>query len=514
MASPVVDVYVKLPSGKATCIKLLPTDQVRKISEYLSKQEEVPERYIRLKYQGKVLNKSHTVGYLGVCAETILKGEIMVPKDINVMVKLPDGHVEMVQVKTTDDVSEMKQKIRSKIKSSPPDFTVQLGPNSPELREGILLDLGITDECQIELKERSKCDTKSIYGTHDNVDGKEDNVDDPEKRQELFSTFNAAGRHVEVVFSFDTTGSMYSYLTKIRQKLRESCERLFRDIPNIRVGIIAHGDYCDYNNYVLKYIDLTSDVDTLVHFAENVPCTGGGDTPECYEWVLRKSQQLDWSEDSAKALVVIGDCEPHPPSYTDQSINWHVDLERDGSQGEQSNFLYAKHGVMVYGVQAYQKQSSQQFYEELADHTGGYYLHLRNFDLITDMFLAVCYREADPEQLQAYVAEVEQEGRMTEETKTFLDKLEMPRMDVVESENRPKRYVNAPWWDPSLDTNRIIQCEYVQETDSWRPKQVMRRESSTTYPVNPIRIRADGSAAPTRKSSKRSGIQRLFCFAS
>ncbi|KAK3595181.1 hypothetical protein CHS0354_002782 [Potamilus streckersoni] len=503
MATPVVDVYVKLPSGKATCIQLLPTDQVKKISEYLSKQEEVPERHVRLKYQGKVLNKSHAIGYLGICAETILKGEIIVPKDINVIAKLPDGRVEMVQVKTTDDVSEMKQKIGSKIKLSPSNFTVQLGTSAAELREGLLLDLGVTDECQIELKERSKSDTKFTDGTQDNVDGKEVNVDDPEKRQELFSTFNAAGRHVEVVFSFDTTGSMYSYLTKVRQKLRESCERLLRDIPNIRIGIIAHGDYCDYSKYVIRYVDLTSDVDTLVQFAENVPCTGGGDSPECYEWVLRKSQQLDWSEDSAKALIVIGDCEPHPLSYTDQRINWHMELD-----------VLKGMGVKVYGVQAYQNQSSKEFYEELADHTGGYYLQLRNFDLITDMFLAVCYREADSEQLEAYVAEVEQEGRMTEDTKAFLDKLEIPRTDAVESEKGPKRYVRAPWWDPSLDTNKMHEYEYVQETDSWHPKQVICRESTiTSYPVSTCTL-IDSSAAPTRKSSKRSGIRRLFCFAS
>ena len=48
---------------------------------------------------------------------------------------------------------------------------------------------------------------------------------------------------------------------------------------------------------------------------------------QCYEWVLHKAQQLDWSEHSAKALVVIGDCEPHPPSYTDQRINWHDELD-------------------------------------------------------------------------------------------------------------------------------------------------------------------------------------------
>lgn len=41
---------------------------------------------------------------------------------------------------------------------------------------------------------------------------------------------------------------------------------------------------------------------------------------------MQKAQKLDWTEDSAKALVVIGDCEPHPPSYTDQKINWHDEL--------------------------------------------------------------------------------------------------------------------------------------------------------------------------------------------
>lgn len=48
---------------------------------------------------------------------------------------------------------------------------------------------------------------------------------------------------------------------------------------------------------------------------------------QCYEWALRKAQQLDWSEHSAKAFVVIGDCEPHPPSYTDQRINWRDELD-------------------------------------------------------------------------------------------------------------------------------------------------------------------------------------------
>lgn len=43
---------------------------------------------------------------------------------------------------------------------------------------------------------------------------------------------------------------------------------------------MAHGDYCDYNNYVIKIQDLTTDVQQLVDFASSTPSTGGGDSPE------------------------------------------------------------------------------------------------------------------------------------------------------------------------------------------------------------------------------------------
>ena len=57
-------------------------------------------------------------------------------------------------------------------------------------------------------------------------------------------------------------------------------KRLLTHIPNIRIGVMAQGDYCDWYNYVLKYVDLTKDVDKLVSFVQDVPATSGGDTPE------------------------------------------------------------------------------------------------------------------------------------------------------------------------------------------------------------------------------------------
>lgn len=48
---------------------------------------------------------------------------------------------------------------------------------------------------------------------------------------------------------------------------------------------------------------------------------------QAYEWALRKAQQLDWSENSAKAFVVIGDDVPHHPVYTDQNVFWQDELD-------------------------------------------------------------------------------------------------------------------------------------------------------------------------------------------
>lgn len=42
--------------------------------------------------------------------------------------------------------------------------------------------------------------------------------------------------------------------------------------------------------------------------------------------MLRKAQGLDWSEDSAKALVVIGDEKPHEVGYTDARVAWQEEL--------------------------------------------------------------------------------------------------------------------------------------------------------------------------------------------
>src|SRR4051812_5184262 len=207
---------------------------------------------------------------------------------------------------------------------------------------------------------------------------------------------------VEVVFSFDTTGSMYPCLTQVRRNVKSTVTRLFEEIPGIRIGIIAHGDYCDKGRpYVTKHLKLTDDVGKIVKFVETVEATGGGDAPECYELVLHEAQDHPWSKGATKALVLIGDDVPHPPAQNPGKLDWRKEAK-----------ALADADVTVYAVQALNRSHATRFYAELARISGGYHVPLDQFSHVTDLVLAVGYQQAGPEQLQRYEQEVTTKGRM------------------------------------------------------------------------------------------------------
>ena len=76
MATNAIDVYVKLQSGKAITSNFQPSDNVGRIVAFVARHEGVPDSRVRLKYQGKTLDTKHSIGYLGIRPETILKGEV------------------------------------------------------------------------------------------------------------------------------------------------------------------------------------------------------------------------------------------------------------------------------------------------------------------------------------------------------------------------------------------------------------------------------------------------------
>ena len=193
---------------------------------------------------------------------------------------------------------------------------------------------------------------------------------------------------IEIMFSFDTTGSMSSCLTSVRTNLKNILNLLFRDIPKIRISILAHGDYCDANvYYVMRWVDFTTDKDKLVKFVDETKGSGGGDAPECYELVLHNaSRQMSWSPECAnRSLVIIGDANPHELGRNNPyKLDWREKAKDCKSAG-----------IKVYGIHCLGSIGSKNFYQTISEMTNGVYITLDKIQTFAGMMVALCHREQD-----------------------------------------------------------------------------------------------------------------------
>ena len=219
---------------------------------------------------------------------------------------------------------------------------------------------------------------------------------------------------INIVISFDTTGSMYPCLSEVRRKVADTVQRLFKEIPKLRIGVIAHGDYCDrFTSYVTKHLQLTDDPNQVINFVKTVSPTGGGDAPECYELVLREARQMmKWQAGAKKVLVMIGDDVPHPAAHTPDRIDWRKELSD-----------LTEDGILVHGVQCLNRYHASDFWKTLPRESGGAYLSLNQFHEATELLIAVAYQQQGAEYLQRYEEEVVKEKKMTRSMAGIFDAL-------------------------------------------------------------------------------------------
>lgn len=223
---------------------------------------------------------------------------------------------------------------------------------------------------------------------------------------------------VDIVFSFDTTGSMNGYLKEVQKNLKEITKELFSKLPNIRIAIIAHGDYCDKSQYyVLKKLDFTCQHSEIENFVDNCGGTGGGDSPECYEYALHTARtKLKWRSlnKANRCVVLIGDDEPHPPSFelNVNNICWKRELKE-----------LAKMKVNTYAIQCGNLSRANYFYEAIGNNTpDSKRLMLSEFKSMPAIFVGVCLIQVDPlgRLLAEYEEKLENQGKLSgEQRKAF-----------------------------------------------------------------------------------------------
>lgn len=145
---------------------------------------------------------------------------------------------------------------------------------------------------------------------------------------------------LDMVIAFDTTGSMARYIEAVRQEVAELIPRLFKDNDDLRLGIVAFGDYCDMENPqrfgdAYQYILPTANANDLIKFVRSSKDTSGGDWPEFYELVIKKIvEETPWREGSTRSVLLIADAIPHELGYsyenfvTGNQIDWRKEAQK------------------------------------------------------------------------------------------------------------------------------------------------------------------------------------------
>lgn len=163
---------------------------------------------------------------------------------------------------------------------------------------------------------------------------------EPEEARNMEQVAPKGKGKLDMVIAFDTTGSMAAYIDDVRQQVSEMIPRIFKDNEDLRLGIVAFGDYCDMKDRdtfgdAYQCIPLTDNENDIIRFVRESKDTGGGDGDEFYELVLKKIiDESPWREDSSKAILLIADADPHEVGYTyrdhvvGNQIDWRAEARK------------------------------------------------------------------------------------------------------------------------------------------------------------------------------------------
>lgn len=203
---------------------------------------------------------------------------------------------------------------------------------------------------------------------------------------------------LDYVVAFDTTGSMASYIDNVKLHVEKLIPELFSNDVDLKMQIIAFGDYCDAewagSTYsTKKYIkdfgkafqksEFTNNENDLIKFVKNAQNTSGGDGDEFYELVIKKIvEETPWREGSKKTVLFIADETPHKVGYKYNDVTFQIDWEEEARKAGEKGITFDT--LSIHG-------DSRKWYKELATITNGVYLPFKSSNKMAEVVTATMY---------------------------------------------------------------------------------------------------------------------------
>jgi len=179
---------------------------------------------------------------------------------------------------------------------------------------------------------------------------------------------------LDLMFYFDTTGSMGDELTYIQAEATDIINRVWAEngsIP-IRISVCFYRDEGD--EYIVRATEFSADVAAAIAFLNEQSANGGGDTPEAVHTAMQNAADHAWSEDNVVKLCFwFYDAPPHEGTVkaTGQS-------ETDVKQTiiNSANTLISKQVKFFPIASSHSDMDVEVLSRQLAYATGGQYIFL------------------------------------------------------------------------------------------------------------------------------------------
>ena len=115
---------------------------------------------------------------------------------------------------------------------------------------------------------------------------------------------------LDIVLAFDSTGSMGGEIGQVKNQIQRIGTTLVTLVPKARISICTYRDEGD--QYVVRGLPLTSNIQDIDAFLSNIRADGGGDEPEAVHEGLRWSiEENQFRPRARKVILLFGDAPPH-----------------------------------------------------------------------------------------------------------------------------------------------------------------------------------------------------------
>ncbi|MGB8645468.1 MAG: VWA domain-containing protein [Anaerolineae bacterium] len=172
-------------------------------------------------------------------------------------------------------------------------------------------------------------------------------------------------RTVDVVFAFDTTGSMTNEIEGVKQTAIAFAQKLKDKKRDYRLGLVTFGD--EIRGVYNKDGSLTDNAQEFQSWIASLSANGGGDDPELSLGAVKQATKMTYRPQAQKVIILITDAPAHhtgdgggPGDFSDPDLNADRVAE-----------LLKQKGITLYAV-AYDSPD----YHKLTDETHGEFYNL------------------------------------------------------------------------------------------------------------------------------------------